>query len=1020
MITSYQVWKDVEKRAPGPRRQKLQSLLKFLEKIDNPHAMLLSDRIPHDACDQKSAESLEAWLVGALSSTVDKFTVAEWLRLCFDAIREFNAHGHDLYPTRLADLARPETSPFSGESIAKQRNVDAWRRELYKWIVEEDNKTPDDWLAVITISAVVHGFLLDAMRLDLFVKMLQRDELPVHEQEGTCVLFHLPFQGLGNHNTQRWFPDPITEMLVWQYAGLKNRPTNLKAEGLVASFLMPRIKPEFLPGNLGDFLSRMTTWWSLRAAPIDVYCAGRAIITHSINERSWARTHELAFVADLELNVETTEAESNLSGGFDVDDILLLNPWLGESISALKLQTKQEAKSAIDSLIGAEAKDGKAFIFMYWLSELLSDIGATKVALKISTISQRYRAAAPRLLAMLGDDDVRQLNIHELEDIYAELMSDPDPLVPRSALANGIREFHAYLHRHYRKPFITNESEVFGERLSLKPVDASIITFDEYAKAQKLLDKTRGNKRDIMASKIVLALGFKLGMRRMEIFGLLLSDLQLLSRPTCLVQKNPRRRIKTNSSRRVLPLRAFLDKAELSLLTEWIQTYRTQSASPGEAVEDDPHFFLGFTGDPDQFWTKKITAMAIDAMRKVTQDEQLYLHHLRHSFASWTYLRLRAPDFPNIHKHFEECPATVAALRTGRRLRVLLYNRDPGVSRTYAYAVARLLGHSSPMSSFGYYIHTSDLIIGAIAAREAARLPVGIKLAASGLQKSAAYENLQQSMDRLLAASRTKYMPAGARSSKVAAPARSRGRPSLAPAHETSAWMSLDLIQQVLVSAITDRDPVNAIASALELDADLINAILERAATYGTRIGINISSDGILSEIPLKVHKQSAARHFCIQLEKRLAEMSMRAPVLYAEGINLYLRHFDPVKKDVVFRGKKDLSALNKLLKFMDSLGCLEIEFSWVLRSIDTSCTTLPVWVKNIEMKWKPKLIKNIKPKKATSASSYAKWLGILPILPDGISIGLPVANIIFLASLNNKIIYKKSKAELSLKSDAP
>lgn len=1002
MITSYQVWKEVEKRAPVPRREKLKTLLRFLERLDNPHAMVLSDRIPHDACDRKSAESLEAWLVGALSSTVDKFSVAEWLRLCFDAIREFNQHGHDLYPTRLADLARPETSPFSRDSIAKQRNVDAWRRELYKWIVEEKNKVPDDWLGVITISAVVHGFLLDAMRLNLFVSMLQRDELPIHEQEGTCVLFHLPFQGLGNHNTQRWFPDAVTEMLVWQYASIKKRPTNFKAEGLVASFLKPRIKSDFLPENLGDFLSRMATWWSIRAAPIDVYCARRAIITHSINERSWARTHDFSFSVDVNVKVgiETLEEEPNLSDGFDVDDILLLYPWLGESILALKLPTKQEAKQAIDALISAEPKDSAASIFMHWLSELLDGISATKVELTISTISQRYRATAPRLLAVLGDDDVRQLNIHELEDIYAELVSDPDPLVPRSALASGIRDFHSFLHRHYKKPFITNESEVFGERLAMKPVDASIITFDEYLKTQKLLDKTRGKKRDIMAAKIVLALGFKLGMRRMEIFGLLLSDLQLLSRPTCLIQKNLLRRIKTNSSRRVLPLRAFLDKAELSLLTEWIRTYRMQSDNTSETVEDDPHFFLGFSGDPDQFWTKKITTMAIGAMRQVTRDEQLYLHHLRHSFASWTYLRLRVPDFPDIHKHFENSPATVAALKSGKRLRVVLYNRDPGVSRTYTYAVSRLLGHSSPMSSFGHYIHSSDLIIGAIAAREAARLPVGIVLAASGLQKSAAYENLQRSMNRLLIASRTKFMPISAKRSKLVAPVRSKGRPALAPVHETSAWISLDLVQQVLERAIVDRNPVNAIASALELDVDLINTILKRATTFGTSIRIDIAPDGILSDIPLKIYKQSAALNFCSQLEKRLAAMSIRAPVLYAEGINLYLNNFDHEKKDVVFRGEKSLAALGKFLKFLDSLGCKENEFSWVLRGAGDNCNTLPSWTTAIKTKWKPKLIKNIRPKKAASAASYSKWLGILPVLENGLSIGLPVAHTMFLASL--------------------
>jgi len=738
----------------------------------------------------------------------------------------------------------------------------------------------------------------------------------------------------------------------------------------------------------------------MRAAPIDIHCATRTIMTHSINDRSWARIHDYSPLSTREESLPRTNAEAPLGIEFDTDDIMLLHPWLDESIQALSAQTKHEAKAALAALQQAQPKNGTASVFLRWLVELLDGLSGTKVELALSTIAQRYCITAPRLLAILGEDDVCQMNIHQLEDIYAELMSDPDPLVPRSTLANGIRDFHAFLNRHYKKPFITKESEVFGEQHSLKPVDASILTFDEYSKAQKWLDKAHGNVRDIKASKIILTLAFKLGMRRMEIFGLLLSDLQLDFRPTCLVQKNLKRRIKTNSSKRVLPLLAFLSKAELALLTQWIQIYRNPSADLDGSAEDDPYFFRGFTGDPDQHWTKKITDLAIEAIRTVTKDKQLYLHHLRHAFATWTYLRLRAPELSNIHKHFEGCPATVFALRTGRRLRVLLYNRDPGVSRTYAFAVSRLLGHSSPVSSFGHYIHSSDMILCAIAEREAARLPNGILLSASGLQKSAAYDNYQQSVEQLLVASRKMHMPVSAIREKNVPPIRPRGRPRSLSAHESADWTPLDMVDRMLASAIADRTVDSGVAKAFGVSEAFVTTIVEKATNFGKQIGMKTAADGSISEIPLKVHKQEPGKNYCNELEKRLADMSTRAPLLYAEGIQLYLSHYDQEKKDVVFRGTSDLPAAKRFLKFLESLGCKDDEFCWVIRTVEASTATLPPWAKSLENRWAPKTYKTIRPKKASSAGSYAKWLGILPVLENATSVGLPVAHIMFLASL--------------------
>lgn len=994
------IWQKVTKRAPTARRSEIPKLQKFLSKLDNPHACLLSGRTTLAPCDQDSALALEAWVIAQYQDTkVSKVRLADWLKLIFEAIQEFNLHGKSMFPTRLADVVRPQSSPFAVASMDKQRRVEPWRKAVYQWLQEpDDQKTSSEWLAAIAASAVLHGALLDSTKVKKFVTKLVNKESPIHEHDSSSVLFHLPYQGLGNHNLQRWFIDPLTEMLVWRFLKLPQTESldEPKIDGLIKDFFAKRIDlAGFRPKGLSDFLESAKVWWAQRASPIDLHCASRALSSHAINERSWARLSNLPFTSGPSIGKLRPRAKDQLNRANIVDDIFVLHPWLQEAIQILKDERQDSVQPAIAKLLATMQDDPIGQIYLQWLHDMLGGMSSSKTPLATSTIRRRFEETAPRLIGLMGDSSPADMTTLELEDYYAELMILLDPLEPVKTIADGIRDFHAYMHRVHKKPLMKKESDVLGDENSLKPVDANILSFDEYAKAQAWLDRRRAPKIEIQAAKIVLMMAFKLGLRRMEIFGLRRKDIQLSRYPTCLIRKNELRRLKTDNAKRTLPLFAFLSKNERELLAQWMQSSQLNPHS------GDPDFlFPEFGGENAEAWIYRISNLVVPALRSTTGDDSLFMHHLRHSFGTWTYLRLRAPEFPDITRHFLHLPATVFALKTGRRLRVLLFGRDTGVSRMYPAAVARLLGHSTPVVSFAHYVHSSEFIMAAIARRECQHLPPEAFLGASGLKKSASYEHRGVSVADLLAASRSMYLPAEIKHPPAPTPKRPRGRPTVPAAHQRSDWIPLAQVEEVLKLSIDEHIPISDISKETGIFEDKVRTILIKATKFGQSIGIDCDESGALTQVPLRTHRKSGA-NFCKKLERRLADMSKRAPRLLAQGLKVYLDHYDLEKKDTVFKGDKDLADAKTLMRFLKSLGCAESEFTFVLRSVAGEQAALPAWAaEKLGTRWKPAALKVIRPKSEAGAASYAQWIGILPVDAGETSLGLPVAKTVFLASL--------------------
>jgi hypothetical protein len=331
---------------------------------------------------------------------------------------------------------------------------------------------------------------------------------------------------------------------------------------------------------------------------------------------------------------------------------------------------------------------------------------------------------------------------------------------------------------------------------------------------------------------------------------------------------------------------------------------------------------------------------------------------------------------------------------------VMLIGRAPAISRSYAFAVARLLGHSSPSVSMGHYVHASDLILRAITRRECLKLPVNLLQAASGLQKSAFYERLSLSIDKVAEASRQHFY--GGRLDNVDANSSAirRGRPPREPAYLQPTWTPLEKIQKLLAYTIDDHESPDDVANLLVIDRKSIEHILQEACVRGPSIGLKLNDAGALLDAPGPI-RERVANEFCLQLEKSVATLHRSSPEQCAHGIDIFLEHYDRDNHDVVFRGAKHLDALKEYLLFIKLLGLDSNNFCWVIRTPNKNELNLPKWIPSMSRFWRPQSIKSIRPKTISRANTYSSWAGILAMDSMGKSLGYSMAKTLFFAKLS-------------------
>ncbi len=155
------------------------------------------------------------------------------------------------------------------------------------------------------------------------------------------------------------------------------------------------------------------------------------------------------------------------------------------------------------------------------------------------------------------------------------------------------------------------------------------------------------------------------------------------------MRNNRLRRLKTDPSRRQVPCLDALSSRELELFERVLPAdgqYHDRETAP-YVIEEDWR---------EQRW--RVRAGILAAIKAVTGNPDLGIHHARHSAGNQVGIALHRARLPDYWKAFQKDDAWEQAAR------ITLLGRDE-VSRRSSWGGCRFLGHSTPRSTFENYWH---------------------------------------------------------------------------------------------------------------------------------------------------------------------------------------------------------------------------------------------------------------------------------------------------------------------------
>ena len=968
------------------------------------------------------AAELENLLLGQLDrGATNKRRIIRWLRITHAAITHLNRRGATIIPTRLAIDLQPARSPFQPDTTRDAARAARWRDGLFTWIrnnLEGSQPPAAEHLAAITLSAALCGGLLERRNLSALVKRAA-GTIPIAGKL-SYYDFETLHLGVRVEMLTRWHTDPVTEMLIARLSPQTDCALPEKLLIRAMQSLAGCTTQGVGPRSMADLVRGAAAFWLQRASRIDVEVALGRRLTHSLLLPAWLRLHDALPLSGTGSNPNRAHAVrvKNLdiavpeeSGHADPsEDMRLLVPWLDDCL-ALAAHRPGEDAGTVRRRIEAWAipADAAAWAAPYrsWLISMLSGLNAAKRRLQPSTACAYFRTAMPALIAQIGTENPASLARGEIEAWYGDILEPMQPGRQRNLMAGGLREFHAHLVACYGvEP--TSTGATFGTEGEFQRVDARIVSPDDITAARKWLEEQALLGRlpqKMRAVSLLLMLTFRCGLRRMEGFKLRLCDLHLANGGDLRIVPHAFRSLKSHASKRSIPLRAFLSKAEYDELAAWGHNRRAEEQSLGADAGAQYLFSIPRlarhqrgalrntreSGTPPQegLTVEECASLMHEAMRTVTGDDNLHIHHLRHSFASWTYLRLRGASFPGLATHFSHLPETSRWLKESRHLvSILIPGGNPG-ARSAAYATARLLGHSGPEMTFEHYVHVSDLIWLGLAQRNADSIPKPVRIVASGCKRSLAYT--KDTAAGLVELVRENFVDRYVHHPHTRPKAR-RGTvlPAVPPARQEEYPCRLRQITAML-HAHDCGEPVAAIATALATPPALIEKALDLARTYAA--GIRWPSREFREDVRLcpPTWKGPDERLFAETLIERLGSLDCRDQALLLDGVELHLRHFNPERKDVVFRTMSDAGEAKRYLEFIRELLPNAGQLQAVLRDVDPAVaqsgnwsahTSYALWNEALKLPTGHYVVATNSPNRRKPA--YRNWIGFRLVPHEG------------------------------------
>jgi integrase len=766
MSNGMDLWENPEVGFSVTQVTRIQGFREWLRRSEVPIAKVLADPanfVVTFKCSAAEMQRLERNILDERASLSSAYSDSQILG---KAVAHLNSMGAAKLPQpRTLNLFHLPANPFREEVTSSLRSVRAWLEIKSSWI-HQCSGTPQ--VELVVFSAILHGGLWHKTSVLQFTRSL----FAPYQSFGVTdthpiVNMNLPWRGKADMEKRFWRLDEQTAALLRSPREYANAVEYLDASGhllpawtdeklarrlfrtLLARMRKAGLEPELRPKSLTALLNAVVLCAQTELPPVLVDYAARTIVSHSLKPESLSRIYAQAPYEQSTDDVTRVgdEAELDSSPDLDPNQEDLESPGLRKLRTALR--TDAEACLRLNELLEGADSSSVWFLITAFALYLIErrhkhQRGVIKrKPLRFGTAKAYALTVGRRLGRMLGGQSPLQLDAQTLETVYTQVLENvnegSNPQRLRRAVALALREFHEYLVLEHGAEAI-NEREVLGIDRGLLPVDANIITLEEYFEARRIIRwelNAAYDPRLLNIADAMLILGFRCGTRRMEARGLQIADYIDHGPAWLLIRPWQERGLKTANAIRQLPLHALIPRDELADLS---RLKREQQA----VGDNDPYLF----GRPEVAPTPVLMRIIHQALRAATGDRGVHYHGLRHSFATFTFLRLMLSDLPEIPDLLPRLPKTTAWLRNSRRFRIQLYSYGRP-TRQHALAVASLLGHSGPKVSFEHYVHCLDWLLPLFLERSTLLAPSMKDIAAaSTLSPSTVYDLRAKSRTR--------------------------------------------------------------------------------------------------------------------------------------------------------------------------------------------------------------------------------------------------------------------------------
>lgn len=360
-----------------------------------------------------------------------------------------------------------------------------------------------------------------------------------------------------------------------------------------------------------------------------------------------------------------------------------------QAINRVRKFLENRHLSAIIQLIG------------FWSEYMLSHKSITGRLLPPKTV-RNYITSVDRYLIGCAPLEVREpdaLSTEQWNAIYKECLECH--IGNTSKMAGRLADFHRFL----EKAFGVAPARITDEG-GTSNVQARILTPKEYSVVLGWIENAEFSDDLKLLQRFALICGYRLGMRRNEVYGLEYRDLAdgmefFIAQPELMIRENDSGALKTESSVRRLPLGSLLSDDEL----ECVRKVHLRCWNLSEGKPRTP-LFIRAGALNERVSEKSIFDFLIQAMKIVSGDSGMRFHDLRHSAAS--YLTLKATTGDSFDESVSKWSSSGAERAIVRGFAMGWPQRARHTTKQGTWLVGKWIGHVTPGQTLSTYSHLLD------------------------------------------------------------------------------------------------------------------------------------------------------------------------------------------------------------------------------------------------------------------------------------------------------------------------